>query len=499
MEIKLEIGALDGHKTEMLVVGIFEGQGSLSQSATALSSVVSGKISQILTDRDFTGIANSLLLLYTDCTEKAKRILLVGLGKESKFGLESIRNASGVAAKRAHELGVKQISIQLFEEGHGSISVEDTAQAIVEGVGLSLYQFTELKSDYDDSKRIETVTILLNQKRNLQPAEAGIKAGKAIVDGTSLTRDLVNWPGNFATPTFLAEQAIKISEKAGLTCQILDEKTMRKLGMGGLLGVSSGSEQSPKFIILELNANKPKLDTIVLVGKGVTFDSGGISLKPSDDMGRMRSDMAGGAAVLGAITAAAELELPLHLVALVPATENMPDGRALKPGDVLRVMNGKTVEIVNTDSEGRLVLADALCYASRYAPKIVVDIATLTGSRTVALGSAAAGLFSNDESLVRRFVEAGIKTHERVWQLPLWDDYAEELKSFAADMKHQGGKGGGACIAAAFLNKFVSYPWVHLDIAGLASTETEKPYTPRWATGLGTRLLIQFIRDWVSK
>jgi leucyl aminopeptidase len=216
-------------------------------------------------------------------------------------------------------------------------------------------------------------------------------------------------------------------------------------------------------------------------------------------MDRMRSDMAGGAAVMGAMLAVTTLALPLHVVALVPATENMPGGRALKPGDILRAMNGKTIEVINTDAEGRLILADALCYAARYNPKAVVDIATLTGARTIALGDQAIGLFSNDDGLVQRFVVAGQKTFERVWQLPLFEEYADNLKSFAADMKHQGGKGGGACIAAAFLNKFVTYPWVHLDVAGLVSTETERPYTPRWATGLGARVLTQFLRDWAGK
>ncbi len=310
---------------------------------------------------------------------------------------------------------------------------------------------------------------------------------------------MVNWPGNYATPTFLAQQAQKLAETTNLACQVYDEAAMLELGMGGLLGVSEGSDQPARFIVLEHNANSTDLDTIVLVGKGVTFDSGGISIKPADDMDRMRSDMAGGAAVMGAMLAVSMLALPLHVVALVPATENMPDGRALKPGDILRMMNGKTVEVINTDAEGRLILGDALCFAARYNPKAVVDIATLTGARTVALGDQAIGLFSNDDDLFQQFEAAGQKTWERVWRLPLFEEYADNLKSFAADMKHTGGKGGGACVAAAFLNKFVTYPWVHLDVAGLVSSETEKAYTPRWATGLGARILTQFLRDWAVK
>jgi leucyl aminopeptidase len=499
MEMLLKEGEVQKEKGELIVLGVFEDQSGLSEAAAAVDQVLGGRIAQIITDGDFKGKASALTLLYSDGNAIAKRILLVGLGKEAKFGVEAIRVAAGVAAKRVRELEVKKYATEVFGLDLDTVRLADAVQAVVEGTGLALYEFTELKSDANNNrKKIEAVTLLLPTSSDMKEAEAGLKVGKAIVAGTGLSRDLVNWPGNFATPTFLATQAQQMAENTGLTCHILDEAAMTELGMGGLLAVSAGSGQPARFIILEHNAKKTDLDTIVLVGKGVTFDSGGISIKPADDMDRMRSDMAGGAAVMGAMLAVAKLDLPLHVVALVPATENMPDGRAMKPGDILRVMNGKTIEVINTDAEGRLVLADALCYAARFNPKIVVDIATLTGARTIALGDQAIGLFSNNDDLVQRFVIAGTKTHERVWQLPLFEEYADNLKSFAADMKNQGGKGGGACIAAAFLNKFVSYPWVHLDIAGLVSTETERPYTPRWATGLGARLLTQFLQDWTE-
>jgi len=500
MEIKLKVGEVQKEQAELIVLGLFEDQAGLGRAAAAVDQALGGQIVQIIVDGDFKGKAKELALLYAAGRGTAKRILLVGLGKEGKLSPESIRVAAGTAAKRVCELGVKNFSTEVFGEDFDKVSLADAVQAVVEGNGLALYEFTELKSDANNNgTKVEEVTVVLSEPSGLKEAEAGLAAGKAIVAGTSLTRDLVNWPGNFATPAFLAQQAQKLAESAELTCHVLDEPAMKELGMGGVLGVSEGSDQPAKFIILEHNGNRADLDTIVLVGKGVTFDSGGISIKPADDMDRMRSDMAGGAAVMGAMLAVSTLALPLHVVALVPATENMPDGRALKPGDILRVMNGKTVEVINTDAEGRLVLADALCYAARYNPNAVVDIATLTGARTIALGDQAIGLFSNDDGLVQRFVEAGQKTWERVWQLPLFEEYTDSLKSFAADMKHAGGKGGGACIAAAFLNKFVSYPWVHLDVAGLVSSETEKPYTPRWATGLGARLLIQFLRDWEGK
>jgi leucyl aminopeptidase len=497
MDLKLKIGEIQKEQAELIVLGMFEDQSGLSPSAASLDQALDGQIVALTTAGDFKGKAKELALIYATGKKAPKRVLLVGLGKEAKFGLEAMRVAAGTAAKRARELGVKAFSSEVFGAEQGKVALRDAVQAIAEGAGLALYEFTELKSDKNgDGKKVEEIAILLPDPAGLAEAEAGLAAGRAIVAGASLTRDLVNWPGNIATPSFLAQKAQELAEKTGLRCQILDETQMKELGMGGLLGVSAGSAEPARFIILEHNAGKPDLDTIVLVGKGVTFDSGGISIKPADDMDRMRSDMAGSAAVIGAMSAVSALDLPLHVVALVPATENMPGGRALKPGDILRIMNGKTVEVINTDAEGRLILADALCYAARYQPKAVVDIATLTGARTVALGDQAIGLFSNDDGLVQRFAAAGQATFERVWQMPLFEEYAENIKSFAADMKNAGGKGGGACIAAAFLNKFVDYPWVHLDIAGLVSTETERPYTPRWATGLGARVLIQFLRDW---
>jgi leucyl aminopeptidase len=498
METTIRIGEIQKEKAELVVLGLIEDRAGLSPAATAVDQALSGQVAAIAAG-DFKGKAKELSLIYTPGKQTAKRVLLVGLGKEARFGLEAIRVAAGTAAKRAKELGVKAFSIEVLGADTGKVALGDTVQAIVEGAGLALYEFTELKSEKNgDGSKIEEITIVLPSADGLKEAEAGLAVGKAIVAGTSLARDLVNWPGNIATPTFLAQKAQELAEKSGLTCQVLDETQMKDLGMGGLLGVSAGSAEPAKFIILEHNAGKTDLDPIVLVGKGVTFDSGGISIKPADDMDRMRSDMAGSAAVIGAMAAVNALALPLHVVALVPATENMPGGRALKPGDILRIMNGKTVEVINTDAEGRLILADALCYAARYAPKAVVDIATLTGARTVALGDQAIGLFSNDDDLVQRFEAAGQKTFERVWQMPLFEEYGENLKSYAADMKNTGGKGGGACIAAAFLHKFADYPWVHLDIAGLVSTETERPYTPRWATGLGARVLVQFLRDWAG-
>lgn len=500
MEIKLKVGNIQNEPAGCIVLSVFEDQPYLSAAATAVDQSLGQLITQVLTDRDFKAKPKESAVLYGNGMSAVKRVVLVGMGKQEKYNLESIRVAAGTAAKRVRELGVKKFSVELFGADLKKMPIAEVTQAMVEGITLALYEFTELKSDQSSrGNQIEEVTLFLSDAADQCEAQAGLAAGKAVSAGTYLTRDLVNWPGNYATPAFLAEKANQLATRNSLTCQVLEEDEMRKLGMGSLLGVAAGSAEPPKFIILEYNAGRPDLDTIVLVGKGVTFDTGGISIKPADDMARMRSDMAGSAAVLGAMLAVSEMNIPLHVVVLVPSVENMPDGKAFKPGDVLTAMNGKTIEVINTDCEGRMILADALCYAGRYQPRLVVDIATLTGARTQALGDQAIGLFTNDDDLAARFSVAGQKTYERVWQLPMFEEYAENLKSYVADMKHSGGKGGGASIAAVFLNKFVSYPWVHLDIAGLVSSETERPYTPRWATGLGARVITQFLRDWVEK
>ena len=313
-----------------------------------------------------------------------------------------------------------------------------------------------------------------------------------------MVRDMVNSPSADMTPTVIAGIARTLARKHHLKVQVLERDRMRKLGMGALLGVAAGSVQPPKFIIAEYRGGGKK-PFVALVGKAITFDSGGISIKPSENMDRMKDDMSGGAAVLGAIANAAALKLPLNIVALVPSTENMPSGSALKPGDVLRTMSGKTIEILNTDAEGRLILSDALAYACRYKPAVIVDIATLTGACRVALGQEASGMLGTSDKFKQHIREAGEKTGERVWELPLWDGYQDLIKSDIADMKNAGGRDGGVITAACLLSKFVEkYPWVHLDIAATAWTEKDRPYTPKGATGLGCRLLTQFLRDYAD-
>lgn len=500
MDIAVKTGAIQTENAELIVVNLFEGVTKPGGATGAVDKALGGQISRLIADGDFKGKAQETALLYTNDDMPAKRVLIVGLGKEEEFGLEAIRVVAATAAKRVRDLRVGRFSTIVHGGGRGGISLTDATQAVVEGTEMALYEFKELKTEpEDDPKEVKDMTFVVFDESKRPEVEAAVEAGRKIVAGVHLARDLVNRPANYATPTILAQHAQEMVNKFGMACQVLDEAEMEKLGMGSLLGVAQGTDEPAKFIILEHNAGRDDLDTIVLVGKGITFDSGGISIKNRDGMETMKGDMAGGAAVLGTMRAVAALDLPLHVVGLVPATENLPSGKAYKPGDVVRAMNGMTIEVISTDAEGRMLLADALTYAARYRPKAVVDVATLTGAIVVALGHQVTGLFSNNDDLAARLESAGQTTYERVWRLPLFKEYGEQLKSHVADVKHVGGRPAGSITAAFFLSKFVGdCPWAHLDIAGKEGTDEDKPYTPQWATGIGVRLLMQFLRDWVA-
>jgi leucyl aminopeptidase len=374
------------------------------------------------------------------------------------------------------------------------------AQALVEGAILGTYQFTDYLSDTKtDARQVARLTLLATDARQLTDLKEGARRGTATAEAAMFVRDLCNHPSNVMTPTRVAAEAKKIGREQRVRVKILEKAQAERLGMGAFLGVARGSHEPPKFIVLEYTGKargsrggKP----IVIVGKTITFDTGGISLKPAENMEQMKADMTGGAEVLAAVRAASRLRLPIHLIGILPATENMPGGRAIKPGDILRTLSGKTVEVQNTDAEGRLILADGLAYAARLKPAAVIDIATLTGACVVALGQFAIGMFGNDDQLKRSVQEAGLKAGERVWEMPLWEEYFEQLKSDVADMRNIGGRGGGMITAALFLSKFTGdHPWVHLDIASTDWSERERAYIPKGPTGIGTRLLIQYLID----
>ncbi|MEK7870644.1 MAG: leucyl aminopeptidase, partial [Nitrospirota bacterium] len=358
-------------------------------------------------------------------------------------------------------------------------------------------QFTAYRSEGASGKDVKGLSFLAAQTSEVKSIAEGIRRGVATAEAAVLVRDLCNHPSNVMTPSRIASEAKAIAKEESLTLKILERKDIEKLGMGALLGVAQGSHEPPKFIILEYKGSKKKDERpVVLVGKTITFDTGGISLKPAENMEHMKADMTGGAEVLASIRAAARLKLPLHLISILPVAENMPGGRAMKPGDVVTTLSGKTVEVQNTDAEGRLILADALAYATRYKPAALIDIATLTGACVVALGQFAIGMFGTDTGVKESVRKAGLRAGERVWEMPLWDEYFEQLRSDVADMRNIGGRGGGMITAALFLSKFVGdCPWVHLDIASTDWSERERAYVPKGPSGIGTRLLIQYLID----
>ncbi len=506
MKITVRQGEIQKARDEALVVNLLQSDSAstkLGGATAAVDKALAGAIQRVLRSGDFKGEKGQTLVLYPEARFPTQRVLLVGLGKQADFTLDVARHAAGAAALKLQGLGVTSASTVLHGAGAGGLAVEAAAQALAEGSILACYRFDGYRSGASgDRPTLQRLTVVEGDARRVTGLRRGIRAGIQIAEGVCLARDLCNHPGNTATPTYLATRARGMARRTGLRCRVLDEAAMRKLGMGALLGVSAGSAEPARFIILEhgkltgKGARKP----LVFVGKGVTFDSGGISIKPGAGMGDMKFDMSGAAAVLGAMQAVAELGISQPVVGIVPATENMLDGKAFKPGDVLRTMAGKTIEIDNTDAEGRLILSDALAYAQRYEPAGIVDLATLTGACVVALGEHASGLMSNSDDLSAKVEAAAQGTGEKVWRLPLWPEYREQIKSNVADMKNTGGRSGGAITAAALLAEFVGdTPWVHLDIAGTAWSSKTRPYTPRGGVGVGVRLLVELARNWSQR
>lgn len=497
MLIEAKVGSIEKQATELAVVGGFEAERDLAGPAAALDSAVGGRISELISWGDFRGGSGDTSVLYPG-VGKVKRVLLVGLGKRAEFDLDRVRLAAASAARRALSLGVSSYVVALPADDAG-LKTDAVAQAMAEGTILASYRTNLHRTEKEptEGKPLEKVLILLENRQSKSAAEAGISTGQAVASAVNWARDLANEPSNYVTPSALAEQARQIAEAGGLRFEVLGPKEMRKLGMGALLGVAQGSAEEARFIVLEHNPEDRADQPLVLVGKGITFDSGGISLKPGDGMEKMKGDMAGAAAVLAAMRAVATLGLPKRVMGLIPATENLPGGTAYKPGDVLTSITGKTIEIISTDAEGRLILADALGYAQRFKPAAMIDLATLTGACVVALGTVAAGLFSNDDRLATQVESAARATGEKVWRMPLWPEYGEQIKSDVADMKNSGGRPAGAITGAMLLSKFAGdTPWVHLDIAGMSAAEKETALQPRGATGYGVRLLVQLVRDW---
>ena len=491
-------GGIQEFSSDLIVVNLFEGVKKPAGATEAVDQALGGMITRVLDTGDFTGKRNSTLLLYTVGRIPAPRVLIVGLGKKEEFDLQAIREVSATAAKKARELGVRNFATIVHGSGAGGMDYRDAALATAVGLILGLYKYKAEKSGENYEKEPEEAFIVEFNDSNLSLLTNSVERAKAIAQGVYLTRDLVNMPANISSPPFLAETAEKLAKDyKNVKVTVFERKDMEKLGMGAFLAVAQGSSVPPKFIVLEYNGSKEG-NPVVIAGKGLTFDSGGISLKPAQDMWKMKFDMAGAAVVLGTIKAAAEIKLPLKIVGLIGATYNMPDGNAYRPSDVVKAMNGKTIEIISTDAEGRLVLADLLSYATmKLNPELIVDFATLTGACIVALGIKIAGLFTNDEKLEDQIVSASRYTGEPVWKLPLYDDYKKLLKSDFADIKNSGGKWAGAITAALFLKEFVGdNRWAHIDIAGPTwEDKDDNPLIPKGATGFGVRLMLKFLDE----
>jgi leucyl aminopeptidase len=445
---------------------------------------------------DFKGKEKSVLVFYPESAKPARRIIVAGLGKAASFDAEKLRRAAAAIANRIRPLDGKEITIGLPLDRRAAVPPREQAQAVIEGVLLAWYEYRKYKSKPNGSpSKVARLRLASTTDGDTAALKEGAERGRIFAEATCLTRDLVNEPPSVCTPKYLADAAVEVAkDHSSIGITVIDEKEARKLGMGGLLGVAAGSTEPPRFVHLTYTSPEAT-KTIAILGKGITFDSGGLCIKPADGMLNMKDDMSGAAAVIGIFRALRELKPAVNVHGIFAASENMPGGGAYKTRDVLTAMNGKTMEIINTDAEGRLVLSDALSYASKLKPDCIVDLATLTGACVVALGPEVSGIFGTDQPLVDRLLAAGKSTGERIWQLPLVEEYWDMIKSDVADMKNSGGRWGGSITAALFLKEFVAegIPWAHIDIAGPALTESSQPYKPAGGTGVGVRTMLRFL------
>jgi leucyl aminopeptidase len=496
------VRSASGHVTPLLVLPVFDRDAALSGLTADIDARTGGAIRRLLERGDFRGRKDETMVLYPREGEvAAERILLVGLGKAEDYTVERLRRAVGSAIRVAERMGIPSLAFSLEHTARSSerMGAGLAVRAAAEAGVLSVWDFRELKTvvnEDDKPKPVEELHLLVSGDDDAAEVDRAIELGVVAGRSANLARDLATRPGNFATPTFLAETARQIATAHGMKLTVLDREQMRAEGMHALLAVAQGTLEEPRFIALEYNAGPQGARPLVLIGKGVTFDSGGISIKPAERMEDMKYDMCGAAAVLGAMRGIAELKLEANVVGLIPSTENLPSGKAVKPGDVIGSHLGKTIEIVNTDAEGRLILVDALSYARRYNPAAMIDAATLTGAVVVALGQQAIGLMGNDGALIDEVMATGLRSGERCWNLPLWDEYRELIDSNIADIKNSGGRYAGTITAGWFLKDFVSdIPWAHLDIAGTAYRDDAVPYLRKGATGTPTRLFIEWVRS----
>jgi len=478
----------------VLVLFLPEGDGPLPRAAAAVDEAVGGLLSRVRKSGEFPGKARETLVLHSTAKRGPRRVLLAGLGRAADLTLDGFRRAAGAAALAARGTRAGEMSIVLPATDRAPRDA--LAAALVEGATLAAYEFRRHRTGDDAVAEapLARVTVVEEETSGREALDRGLALGRVLADAAAWARDVGNTPGNEGTPGFLAERAREIASESGMRLTVLERADMEREGMGGILGVARGTLEPPKFIVLEHNAGKEDLPCIALVGKGITFDSGGISIKPAENMHEMKFDKCGGVAVLATMRAVGRLRIPLRVVGIVPATENLPSGTAYKPGDVVRSLGGRTIEVLNTDAEGRMLLVDGIAYAKRFKPRCIVDLATLTGACVVALGDAASGLFSTDEALASALLRAAEGSGERAWRMPLYADYTEQIRSDVADFKNTGGRPAGACTAAALLQAHAEgTPWAHLDIAGTAWTTKDRDYLRKGATGVGPRTLVRWL------
>ena len=511
MDIRVVAEDVTKFKGDALVVNMFEGVKTPGGATGAVDAILGGAIRKLIQAGEVTGKWGEQTLLHTSGVLLADRVLVVGLGKAEDFTLDRVRQVSAEASKHLRKIAARRIGTIVHGAGThvgahagaqtatGGLNAAQAAQALAEGAMLGLYRFTRYKKNDEDAREIEVLTILERDHEKVRAMSEAVRRGRLLAEATNSARDLVNEPGNALTPTELARRAKQIARRGRIRCQVLGPAELRRLGARALLGVARGSQEPPCLIVLEYRRGRRGGPHLGLVGKGITFDSGGISIKPAENMEAMKGDMAGAAAVIAATAAIAGLQLPIHVTAVVPATENLPSGTALKPGDILRAMSGKTIEVINTDAEGRLVLADALHYARSRKATHLVDVATLTGACVVALGTVNSGAFTNNQLFLDKVVASGKAAGEKIWPLPMDPEYDELIKSDVAEIKNTGGRKGGAITGAKFLQHFVGdTPWVHLDIAGTSESDKDKGYQPKGATGVMVRTLANLAVELLS-
>jgi leucyl aminopeptidase len=507
VDLRVQQASVTDIDTPLLVVNLFEGVKQPEGATGAVDQALGGQISQLIADGEITGEAASVTVIHTNNGHaglKAHRVAVVGLGKASDSEQERFENArvaAALAARKARDLKADSFATIVHGAGTGGMSLETAARATMESSILALYRYEQFKEATRSNHSVSTCTIVEQDPARAQQLEQLAELAGTTCDAVMKVRDLSVGPGNYVTPTFLADTAREVASAQGLEIIVWGKDELKARGMNGILAVNQGSVQPPAFVAMKYTA-PGATRTLAVVGKGITFDSGGISIKPADHMEYMRHDMTGAATVIGFMQLAAATKVPVNVLGVFAATENLPSGSSYKPGDVFKAYNGKTMEIVNTDAEGRVILSDSLAYAAEQKPDAIIDFATLTGACQVALGDHATGLMTNDQPLADRLLAAGETSGDRCWQLPMWKVYGEQIKTAMADVRNTGGRRAGAITAALFLKEFVGdVPWVHLDIAGTAYADGEQtyvaPYNPRpGATGVGVRLLWHFCRNW---